>query len=263
MENCYNLFILIGIDRLSFAVYNLLDTKLIFLSEYDIIQRFNILSEIDEALKSDNFLTLKFKKVVVLYSNRVFELIPDHLFDEKFQNIFLKNKYSIKTDIVLSDKINNPALRVIYSVNESLYEFFFKKFTDVNFKSVSSVLLENYAAKSDVDNVFTHWSDRFFYLTIYRKEKLLIHRAYNFDNASDALYILLLAFKQFSLPTDSQTLIISGNLIEDSEIFRLLKVYFGSIYFMENTAFIHFEDDNTEIESHVYHTFYAASLCEL
>lgn len=68
-------------------------------------------------------------------------------------------------------------------------------------------------------------------IAVFDRRNLLFYNAFRFEKPNDLLYFALLAYDQFRLDPAEIPLTVSGNLPEDSEIYRTLYRYVRAIRF--------------------------------
>jgi hypothetical protein len=68
-------------------------------------------------------------------------------------------------------------------------------------------------------------------VAVFERKNLAFFNVFDFNKPADLLYYILLVYKQFDLNPLEITLTLSGTLIEDSEVFRLLSRYIRPMRF--------------------------------
>lgn len=68
-------------------------------------------------------------------------------------------------------------------------------------------------------------------VVVFERQNLLFYNTFPFAAAADLLYFVLLAYDQFRLDTRETPLTVSGNLLPDSELYRLLYRFIREIRF--------------------------------
>ena len=82
--------------------------------------------------------------------------------------------------------------------------------------------------------VFAHLRGQKVQISVFERKNLVLFNAYDFSKPSDLLYYVLLVYQQFDLNPLEIPLTLSGTLMEDSEIFRLLLRYIRPMRFPPN-----------------------------
>jgi hypothetical protein len=77
-------------------------------------------------------------------------------------------------------------------------------------------------------------------IAVAEPEKLWLLNTYSYQTTKDFLYFALLAYQQLHLNTERTPLILAGELVQDSDIYRVLRAYIKNIDWAklpENTLF--------------------------
>ncbi len=123
---------------------------------------------------------------------------------------------------------------LVYAVETSLYQLHaLHRSAIVSSTHLSVPLLQAFHHIADYTDhqVFVHFRFQSVQVAVFDRRNLLFYNSFAFQHANDALYFVLLAYEQFKLNPLELPLVLSGNLLEDSEIFRLLRRYIRHIRF--------------------------------
>ncbi len=123
---------------------------------------------------------------------------------------------------------------LVYAVETSLFQMSSKQ-SSVNHATMhlAAPLLQAFHHIADYTDhqIFVHFRQQSVQIAVFERRNLLFFNTFAFQHANDALYFILLAYEQFKLSPLELPLILSGNLLEGSEIFRLLRLYVRNIRF--------------------------------
>ncbi len=89
-------------------------------------------------------------------------------------------------------------------------------------------------------------------ILVFDRQHLIFYNAFEFSKPNDLLYYILLTYKQFDLNPSNLPLQISGTLLEDSEIFRLIIRYFRTVVFIPPAKGYTFPDDAKALPPHYW-----------
>ncbi len=122
---------------------------------------------------------------------------------------------------------------VVYALEPAVHRLLSQYFPDAQLTHLAAALLPAYRGQSlrSGHEVFLHLRGSSMFVTVYDRHNLLFYNAFQFKQSSDVLYFTLLAFEQFRLDPLEIPLTITGLLLEDSEIYRLLQRYFKTMRF--------------------------------
>ena len=134
--NTCELSVLLGMDNLSYAIY---DRKLIDIISLNSIT-FNysqrpeiILSHLDKLFEEEKVLSENFNRVKVIYQNHLCTLVPNELYSPDNHKDYLK--YTVKTykdDLEGIDVLPEVDAKNLYLIPRKIDEFFSEKFGKIS-----------------------------------------------------------------------------------------------------------------------------------
>lgn len=142
-----------------------------------------------------------------------------------------------------------------YAIESSLYRL--GESSGSNFqigKHFSATLLQAFHHLADFSDhqIFVHFRFESLQIAVFERRNLLFFNSFTFQHANDALYFILLAYEQFRLNPLELPLTLSGNLMEDSEIFRLLRRYVRTIRFAPLPPSVQLPQSAVELPAHYW-----------
>lgn len=105
--------------------------------------------------------------------------------------------------------------------------------------------------------VFVNFRHQFAQITVFERQNLLFYNTCSFSASSDLLYFVLLAFEQFRLNPHEVPLFLAGNLLVDSDVFRLLSRFVRDIRFAPPSVHYHLPADAEVLPGHCHLDLYA------
>ena len=99
------------------------------------------------------------------------------------------------------------------------------------------------------------------YVFVFEDKGLLFSNAFPYQSAKDFIYFLLLPYQQFGLKPGKTPVYLSGQLVEDSEIYREALRYLKGPRFVEPPAFFHLGSRINQEPRHFYFDLLGLSLC--
>lgn len=119
---------------------------------------------------------------------------------------------------------------------------------------LAGALLQNFHHIADFSDhqVFVHFRFQSLQIAVFERRNLLFFNSFEYQHANDALYYVLLAYEQFKLNPLDLPLMLSGSLVEDSEIFRQLKRYFRTLRFSPLPSSIQLPQSAVELPAHYW-----------
>ncbi|MBP8753555.1 MAG: DUF3822 family protein [Chitinophagales bacterium] len=194
-----------------------------------------------------------------------FTVVPAQLFDSNNVNKYL--------DFICNDDVDSASnfefaesldMYIVFTLHHKLRYFFEKVQPKVIWHhAILPFMFSNktIVESTDSDQVFLDVKDGYYFLTLFRNTKLVFINRFNFSNADDFMYYLLLACEQKSFDRNTLKLNISGELIQDSLIYKEIYKFFMHISFNQNHGNLQIPVD-LEIPFHTFYTLSGLQLCE-
>ncbi len=122
---------------------------------------------------------------------------------------------------------------LVYALEPAIQRLVGQYFPDAQTTHLAATLLPAYQKHNlrSGYEVCLHLRYSSLFIAVFERQNLLYYNAFQFKQPSDVLYASLLAYEQFRLNPLETPLLITGNLVEDSDIYRLLYRYFRSMRF--------------------------------
>ena len=264
----YNLSVLIGADRFSYALtYGA--NHLLALKSYTFDSskdNSNIRREIQDIFIEDSILTLPYNNVIVGLSNHITTLVPNHLFEEKNTSVYLKAQ---------TNQLNNKTIQVhpiksldaqnIYAYNSEVLILIKGYLPNAHFFHASTAMIEGAlrtAPNEGTSKIFLNIQSNLVQLLLMDGSKLIFYNNFSFLSSKDLLYYVMLVYDQFKLSPNDIPLIISGHVIKDSEIFNALYKYVNHIEFNNTSPSIHFGEKFRNTSPYFFFDLFSLRLCE-
>lgn len=260
----YNLSLLIGTDRLSYLVIASDSKKILVLKSHSLDAKTAVLAQLTEIYAADNLLQSIFAKVEICLHTRRFCLVPDSLYRESKKAEYLQVQLSLTAnDVVLANRVDSIDAQVIYAIGADFYEWVTLHFKQAEIYCISAGIINHLLAEKAGDDyiVTAIWQSRSFQLNIVKKGKLILHQVYQFFSAEDALYYILLAYKQLGLSRERHTLWLAGDLVSASEIYKNLHIYIRNIEFVPRPNMLAYSNNFSKLLAHFYYDLYCSILC--
>ncbi|MCB0585657.1 MAG: DUF3822 family protein [Phaeodactylibacter sp.] len=263
--NIYELSILMGVDSFDFMV---LDSRqhLQALRSYSVGPQLMAQPSILASLvQGDELLSLPYRTVRVGWANGRNTLVPQRLYNEQKKESYLEHATDIASaEVVLADGLPGLNLRNVYVLPKGLESFTRQYFSGCRLFHISSALLEGInklPVSVEGPRVYAHLRDGLLFVFVFEDKNLLFSNAFPFKSAKDFIYFLLLPYHQFGYKPGRVPAYLSGQLLEDSDIFREAFRYIKQASFVEPPAFFHLGPRASGEPRHFYFDLLGLSLC--
>jgi len=251
-ENINNkkLSIQVSLNGLSFCILDQKDNKISYFKKINFEKQLDpikILSEIELIYEQEDPLNQPVSEVVLLFTNSLFSLVPEPLFDENNAASYLKfNTKILKTDFIAFDKIPKDIIN-IYIPYANITNYFFDKYGEFEYRHSLSVLIEslsNITTENNKPKVYLHSHLNSYELVVIENKKLIFANSFEFDTKEDFLYYLLFTAEQLNLDPLKFELVLLGDISKESDEYKMTWNYIKNISFMGPFHSFQFETEN-------------------
>lgn len=219
---------------------------------------------LEDALTSfTGFDLMEFHSIRIIFHETTFALIPETIYDPKDMMVYHNlNHPSQPNRKVLSNEITSVGAVCVFSIEDSLYTIFKKKFPVAVFCH-SSLPFCTMALNKGKDGCFIHVYEKSMELAIVKEQKLVLYNIYALQDGNDIVYFILNAFKSYNLDPLIDSLYIAGILPDNSGIVTILRKYIQEIRFYITDYVIVQESGEFDYPSHYFLNHREILNCEL
>lgn len=236
--NFKRMSIQINLDGLSFCIFN--PALGCIESIYRLLVNFSnppemVEKEIKDFIHSEQDLRQDFDTIKVIHNNHLFAFVPKKIFSTQNMDKYLHfNIEKYQNEIISHEEITNINAVNVYIPNtlagnilrENYGLFEYQHFTTILFQ----VLFTHNQLKKDA--VYAHFEKQTFHLAIFKDKKMALFNRFDFDTELDMLYFLLFSLEQLDIETEKTPIYLLGDIIRNSNRFRLIYNYIRYIYFL-------------------------------
>ncbi len=263
----YQLNLLIGADSIYYLISDARNNALTIKSFHQDGRQFMTqISALEEAVKEDENLQLKYGATKIAVFTPHFALIPQKFYDHERRSSYFSPLTLINSSATLvKDFIKIYSLYNLYPIDLALINQIKRLFPESSCQHSSTRLIEgfrNYTMENQSLQLFLNIRDGYAQFCLFESKQLIYANAFPFHAPEDVAYFALSIFEQFKIDADFSALIISGAITEDSEIFNYLFRFIRKVNFIVDPDFIHFGRQFTGTPPHFYFDLYNGLLCE-
>lgn len=270
LSTAYQLSILVGMDSLVYFVSDADKNHALLLKacSFDPPDKepLDLAASLKGVFENDVLLNILYRRVKIALPHTPATLVPSRLYNDAGKTSYLEELIQMdESGSVEVDEISDLAMRVVYPSINSLVSVLKKQFPTGRYYSPVTPFLrgcKTMLAEDAGHTVFAHFWNSGLYVSVFEKNSLHFFNAFSITSASDALYYILLAFNQFKLDPNEVTLHLSGQVVRDSEIYKMLYRYIAQIQFLTEIPFLNFSKKYDDIPQHFFFILYALSLCK-
>ena len=265
-SSTYNLSILIGMDRFSYAIID--GQNLLTLKSYKLSSDLKSEKELHTALQDifieDKILKLPFGKTTVGLTNNQSTLVPNNFFQKEATNTYLRNQISsLAKQQVFIDDIKNVKAKNVYAYNQEIYFLVKGYLPNAHFCHSSTATLQGFLSLSqNTKKIYVNVKGDHLQIAFLDGKELVFYNAFSFEDEQNFIYHIVLIYNQFNLSTESVPTVLSGQITQDSKSYRILYRYINHIEFSDAPFSIRFGKKYQDIPTHFYFDLFSLGLCE-
>lgn len=245
--NTYELSILLGMDSFSYIVSNN-QKEILALKDFAYSSTPKNASEWEEHLRSvvneDRYLRLRHQNTRVGLATTPFALVPERLYQAGKERSYLKELAKLNgSSKIMVDEIPNCDAHNVFAVDSTIIQFISGFFPGSRvFHLGSSMIggLKRLSAIHTGKHLYVNVQSKELMAVLLEDGELQFINVYPYQSVKDFLYYILLIYDQYNLEQEYVPLHLSGKLMEDSEIYRLLHRYVKNLQFLDPPAFLKF-----------------------
>lgn len=255
-------------DGFSFALLNIREQKYIALENYDIQNCTNyseLAEQIDGIICQQDLLQQNFASVSVSIENSLSTLTPKELYSSEKGSIILGfNQALLQNEQESSDWVASVQAYNSYVIPQELERCFNKHFPNHCCKHHSTVFIESLLQQfklQENSTIYISVQNKHFEILVLEGRKLKFFNSYRYHTAEDLIYYLLFACEQLDLNPDQIPLVVTGEIEEESEVYKLIYKYIRKISFVNRNPNYQYSFVFDSVPKHYYYKLLNLHLC--
>lgn len=255
LSSSYELSILQRVDSFAFMLVDE-QRQIQLLRRYPLDGSTPVLTNLENLYLRDELLRLPFRKVQIGVVTERQTLIPNRLFNPQEKATYLQQLTSVPEGMnIKSDDLDGFAAQNVYALPADQAAFYHRHHGAGRLCHAGSpflLTLRSMVARQEGPFVSVHVWPRQFQLIFFLGRELQLINYYTYFTAKDFLYFTLLVFDQFNLDPAEVPLMLSGEILEDSEIFRHLSRYVRQVKIADAPGFIQLGPSFESLPPHLF-----------
>ncbi len=261
----YRLSLKLGVNGISYLIVDGMGKALSF-KQYLISDGEKLSQSFKSFFTSENRLLLNYKSILIALDSNRFTLIPNRLFKEKDRTLYLNTSGNseYKKEFVGQNKIAFNQSHIIFGWDDELIGLLKNYFPSGRLYHSVTAMLHGWKKQSEIKEgkkVYIHVENTYFTIAFFEESELIFINRFHFKTAADFLYYVLMVFDQFELKPESTPVILSGELVENSEIYKKLYRYIRHIGFIPNIGYYEFGEAFSNLTHYHHFDLYSLKLC--
>lgn len=269
-----NLSILIGMDRFAYLIHTA-DHQVLALREYEQEPRASTapkqgqttfsLPDLEQICAEDAYLRHSFARIRIGWATPFSAMVPKRLYDADHKAAYLQYLTHPEGQWDYSaDELPNFEAVQVYAIPGEGLSWCRKQFPNSEVLHASTAFLSGARALLNGQpggrRLFIHISPGALRLTLLNETHLYFTNSYTFQTAKDFLYYVLAVVDECELDQETTPVLLSGQLIEDSEVYRLLYRYFRKLSFVPCPPQLSLGPQVSALPQHLYTDLYFLAL---
>ncbi len=254
----------VSLNGLSFCALDRERNAVVFLKQLDFGKKLNpieVLAQIEKVYSKEAFLQKIPGEVEVLFSNDLYTIVPEEMFNEENASDYLKfNTKILETDFVAQDYLRELNLVNLYIPYTNINNYFFDKYGEFEYRHSTSILVEEFLRKniyqSGEAKIFLNNYASGYDLVVINNGKLLLTNSFSCETKEDFIYYLLFTAEQLELDPSRFELILLGDISEESEEYKIAYTYVRNISFLPTAFGFIFEAEGTLPKGYKFFTLF-------
>jgi len=236
----YNLFIQIGMDGLSFCLFNTIFNKFVVLRSYSLSGA--EISDYRAIFECDDLLGLRYGDSRHIWISPRCTLVPENLFDNREADLYLTfNHGKAAGGQTLHNYIRSANLYNVFSYPEALTTLFQLYQPNIRFFHHATPLIEHMSTMCE-SNVSVYYYSGNLDITIMEKTKLLFYNTFQINVPEDSVYYYTMVLNSLSISHLSTRLLYAGNCTNMPSEIAILKDFSECVIDFEPPSDVAYSD---------------------
>lgn len=196
-----------------------------------------------------------FARVRLAVDSFYLTLSPQRLAKDGHDRLFLQQQRPLPDELYIGHHlVAGDTLRLSYGYPAATKVWLDQRFPQQRPLPFGAVLLDAASRLgSGSQRLFLHVQDQRLHLTFYDVEQLVYHNVFPFQTAKDFLYYVLLIYDQFGLAPERVPIYLSGTILPDGELYRLLYRYVRHLHLAAPPQGVAFGPQWDPATAHLYY----------
>jgi hypothetical protein len=197
------------------------------------------MSQIEAIIRMDDFLTRRFKKINMIAFSPKATMVPALLYDEsKKTEYFTYNHPHSESEIILSNKVDNPGLYIVFSLPQEYVNAINSSFPGAEILHHTKPLIcsINHNRKPAItNNILVHIERDYLNILVSDQNSLKLCNSFNYKTITDIQYFVMYVLKRLNI-SQNEIIIFSGKAQRREDIVRAFSGYFKDVRFAVPTG---------------------------
>lgn len=210
----------------------------------------NPIPYIQSTLQENPILNQIYQAVEISWFSPIETYIPRRMFLEEMAEQYLRTLTDQPLGEICIEEVAPSQLICLSAVQKSLFTLLKKQFPQAKHQLQTAQLLRHWRTElQHKSRIYLHLHPKQLQIAAFESTNLLFINSFPYETPADVLYFSLLIYQQLQWEPTVIPLSISGEIVQNSEIYKQLQKYIGSIRFTSTPTLFGLPNN---IPSHTY-----------
>lgn len=231
----YKLSVLLGADSLSYCIIDKTNRVLSVIKcdfpenteEKDYAERLEAIILQHVALQQS------YRAVYVAVFNISSTFVPTRLYDDEAKSVYFENIIPVSAQQeICRNTLTEADAEHLYLVEKKALKVIKSYFSGAEIMHSATSLYQGYRKIVNADSeqfIFLNVRPEALQIFYFENGEFVFYNAFNYSSSKDFIYYVMLIYDQFGLKPDTVPIYLSGELMEDSEIYHLIYRYIRNL----------------------------------
>ena len=255
------LLIKVGSDRMSYAIVNERDNRLMVL--YDSALTQSVEDAIGDLLSENDYIRSSFSKIKVAVQTLNFTFIPQQYYTRDdlpgYEKIIQAQE---ETKTFVSD-VNDHSVKSVVALELKTIAPLISAFSEVKLMSQAEPVIEGNLKTRELKSkrLFLQFNSDSFEACLCNEDKFIFYNVFSTGNADDFNYYLLMLMEQLSIDGAGTSAILAGNISANDELHNRVAKYFQHVRFADCSELTALSPVFDDLPKHRHFSLISLLLC--
>lgn len=265
----YELSVLLGADSLSYCILDE-TSRVLSVVKCDFPEKIEgkgYADRLEKIILRNIPLQQPYRAIYVGIFNLKSTLVPTRLYDVEEKSTYLEKMLPLSGAYEIRvDSLNSIGAEHVYVVENSISKVLKNYFSGAEIiHSVTALykgVRQSVKGKSD-KCIFLNVRPEALQITLMDNGEFVFYNAFTYTSSKDFIYYVMLVYDQFSLQPDTTPIYLSGELMEDSEMYHLIYRYIRHLKLVEVPEWIELSSQWDNRPQHWFYDLFCMSLMKI
>jgi hypothetical protein len=265
----YELSVLIGADSLSYCIIDKTNRVLsVVKCDFpEMSEGKGYADRLETIILRNVQLQQSYRAVYVGVFNLSSTLVPTRLYDADDKSAYLERVLPLSENFeIWVDSLVSAGAEHLYVIEDSLSKVLKSYFSGAEIIHSTSALyrgIRHFAQEKLGKCIFLNVRPEALQITFFDNGELVFYNTFAYSSSKDFIYYVMLVYDQFNLKPDTIPIHLSGELMEDSEMYHLIYRYIRNLKIIDTPEWIELSGQWINRPQHWFYDLFCLSLMKM